>query len=68
MAKIAIDLVPWKVPMIIELKNDNKTVNATVTLTLDQVEPSTLADMCVEFRANVFKTAGKSDPFVTGHR
>lgn len=68
MAKIAIDLVPWKVPMEVELKNDYKSANATVTLTLDQVETGALSDMCVEFRANVFKAAGRPDPFGLGHR
>ena len=52
--KLGIDVKPWIVP--------NFVIVGSMSLSLDVVEPDVLAQLCDEFRAEVFRKAKKADP------
>ena len=60
-ARVMIEIKPFSIPSFLVLKADQgETTVASVKLS--EVEESTLSALCDEFRAGVFKAAGKTDP------
>jgi len=54
---------PWTTPNYVTLRpNDGKLYVNPPTFHIESIHPETLSRMCDEFRADVFKKAGKADP------
>lgn len=64
MADIKIKLSPFSVPnyVLIEGPSTNDSGIQVPTYALNQLSEEALAELCDEFRASVFKKAGKKDP------
>lgn len=63
MASIKLDTIPWNVPNFVRLNNTKShPAGDTTGLPLKSVPAETLAQMCDEYRAEVFRKAGKKDP------
>jgi hypothetical protein len=66
MADVRVPLIPWLTPNFASVKlppgKREDGYAPAPTFALAELEPETLAKMCDDFRAEVFKKAGKADP------
>lgn len=66
MAEIKVKLRPWLVPSFVSIKQPARPrqegLQESPSLPLSEIPAETLADMCDDFRAEVFRKAGKRDP------
>ena len=73
-ATIEIELIPFDVPDYAqqyaapESRQDGVTFTREKKWALKDLDVETLSDLCDEFRFEVFKKAGKTDPRRTLHR
>lgn len=67
MASIKVDLCPWSVPNFVRLRTPARPRQEGIKpdsegLPLSVVPVEALVQLCEEFRAEVFRKAGKPDP------
>lgn len=60
-ARVMVEIRPFNIPDCLYLKADQGDTTVA-SVKLSEVEESTLSALCDEFRAKVFKAAGKTDP------
>lgn len=60
-AKVEIEVRPFTTPNFVILKADQGDATSA-SVALSALDESTLSSMCDQFRADVFKSAGKTDP------
>jgi len=60
--KVGIEAKPWDSPNYISLMNNGTSI---LVVALKDVDVHVLVSMCEQFREDVFKKAGKTDPRVT---
>jgi len=74
MAKIEFELEPWLVPNFVRVVSKpipketgiaNYTLKDPIAISLEDLETSTLCQLCDEFRTRVFSKARKIDPTKT---
>lgn len=67
---MTVDTQPWLVPNYIILEMPTRSrqdgIREAPKLHVKDVNADTLAGMCDEFRAEVFRKAGKADPALEG--
>ncbi len=66
MSTMKLTMKPWIVPNYVTLEmpvgQRQDGWKPSPSLPLSEVDPKTLAEMCVAFRAEIFRKAGKMDP------
>lgn len=66
MAEMKLELEPWQTPNFVIFKMPPRPrgegLNEAPKLPLAEVDVMVLSDLCDEFRAEVFRKAGKTDP------
>ena len=70
MAEIRLKLLPLMTPNFVRIKlspvqRADGFVPDANAIPLKDLDPSTLDELCREFRAGVFSKAGKEDPYVS---
>lgn len=60
--KVNLDVKLWSSPNFVIIKNPDKDAATDLSIPLALVDEYTLDKLCDEYRAEVFKKAGKSPP------
>ena len=66
MANLSVKSKPWSTPDYITFESPSKEIGSTyIKLHINEVSEDILSTQCNEFRAEIFKKAGKKDPLDT---
>lgn len=62
MAKMQVEVNAWQTPNYVTLKQPAGRDQQSPSIPLSEIDADVLALLCDDFRAEVFKKAGKPDP------